>query len=115
MIASLFPTPDSQHTHVRVLELFAFTFIQKDGEMRIVHFMLESVVELSSVRLLMPPDLRAAEKRAAVAESMKEAFRRCSNNFVVGRRSRGALAIPFFLGLYKYAKASCRFLPFLGV
>lgn len=45
--------------------------------MRIVHFMLESVVELSSVRLLMPPDLRAAEKRAAVAESMKEAFRRC--------------------------------------
>lgn len=45
--------------------------------MRIVNFALESMVELSSVRLLMPPDLRTAEKRAAVAESMKEAFRRC--------------------------------------
>lgn len=44
--------------------------------MQILHFVLESVVELSSVRLLMPPDLRAAERRAAVAESMKEAFRR---------------------------------------
>lgn len=64
--------------------------------MRVVHFTLESVVELSSVRLLMPPDLRAAEKRAAVAESMKEAFRRFSSNiFIVGRRSRGALAIIF--------------------
>ncbi len=44
--------------------------------MRIVNFSLESLVELSSVRLLLPPDLRTAEKRAAVAESMKEAFRR---------------------------------------
>eukprot|EP00752_Nemacystus_decipiens_P013490 g11949.t1 len=48
----------------------------KDGEMRTVKFGLESVVELSSVRLLLPPDLRAPEKRAAVAQNMKEAFRR---------------------------------------
>ncbi|CAM9535807.1 unnamed protein product, partial [Hapterophycus canaliculatus] len=48
----------------------------KDGEMRVLHFTLGSMVELSSVRLLMPPDLRAAERRAAVAESMKEAVRR---------------------------------------
>ncbi|CAM9166887.1 unnamed protein product [Scytosiphon promiscuus] len=47
-----------------------------DGEMRIMRFTLGSMVEMSSVRLLMPPDLRAAERRAAVAESMKEAVRR---------------------------------------
>ncbi|CAM9199818.1 unnamed protein product [Ectocarpus sp. 4 AP-2014] len=48
----------------------------EDGEMRVVHFTLDSISELSSIRLMMPNDLRAAEARAAVAENMKEAFRR---------------------------------------
>lgn len=75
--------------------------------MRIVHFTLESVVELSSVRLLMPPDLRAAEKRAAVAESMKEAFRRCPNIFVKGRRSlMCVLATALRFGLLNLHKLS---------
>lgn len=46
--------------------------------MRVVHFTLDSIAELSSIRLMMPNDLRAAEARAAVAENMKEAFRRCA-------------------------------------
>lgn len=46
--------------------------------MQTVKFSLESLVELSSVRLLLPPDLRAPEKRAAVALNMKEAIRRCA-------------------------------------
>lgn len=54
-----------------------YVALQKDGEMRTVKFTLESLVELSSVRLLLPPDLRAPEKRAAVGQNMKEAFRRC--------------------------------------
>ena len=44
--------------------------------MRVVQFNLDSMVDLSSVRLLLPKDLRAPEGRAAVAKSMKEAFRR---------------------------------------
>ncbi|CAM9550611.1 unnamed protein product [Laminaria digitata] len=50
--------------------------IQDDGNMRVVHFNLDSMLDLSSVRLLLPKDLRAVEGRAAVAKSMKEAFRR---------------------------------------
>lgn len=34
------------------------------------------MVELSTVRLLMPSDLRGAESRNAVAQRMKEALRR---------------------------------------
>lgn len=49
---------------------------QGDGEMRVIHFDLDSMVDLSSVRLLLPKDLRAVEGRTAVAKSMKEAFRR---------------------------------------
>lgn len=44
--------------------------------MRVVQFDLDSMMDLSSVRLLLPNDLRAVEGRAAVAKSMKEAFRR---------------------------------------
>lgn len=47
--------------------------------MQAVKFTLESVAELSTVRLLLPSDLRAPEKRAAVAKNMKEAFRRCAS------------------------------------
>ncbi|CAM9636261.1 unnamed protein product [Ectocarpus sp. 13 AM-2016] len=52
----------------------------EDGEMRVVHFTLDSIAELSSIRLMMPNDLRAAEARAAVAENMKEAFRRIQDS-----------------------------------
>ena len=54
----------------------SLSITQGDGEMRVVHFDLDSMVDLSSVRLLLPKDLRAVEGRAAVAKSMKEAFRR---------------------------------------
>lgn len=50
--------------------------MQKNGEMKVVPFRLSAISELSSVRLLMPSDLRAAGKRDAVAKSMREAFRR---------------------------------------
>lgn len=44
--------------------------------MRLLCFALESVMELSTVRLLMPKDLRQLEGRMGVAQRMKEAFRR---------------------------------------
>lgn len=59
--------------------------------MRVVHFNLDSMLDLSSVRLLLPKDLRAVEGRAAVAKSMKEAFRRFA-------RRPLALAYPPFPG-----------------
>lgn len=63
--------------------------------MRTVKFTLESLVELSSVRLLLPPDLRAPEKRAAVAENIKEAVRRCAS--VVEIISVVDMILTFFL------------------
>lgn len=44
--------------------------------MRVVQFELGSIVEISAVRLLLPKDLRALERRRAVAEAMKETFQR---------------------------------------
>ncbi|CAM9227349.1 unnamed protein product [Ascophyllum nodosum] len=47
-----------------------------DGEMRVVPFYLTAVSEISTIRVLLPKDLRSSEKRKAVAQSIKEAFRR---------------------------------------
>lgn len=44
--------------------------------MRVVSFYLDAVSQISSVRILLPKDLRASERRKAVAQSIKEAFRR---------------------------------------
>lgn len=57
----------------------AFSTTQDEGEMQVVLFSLECVWELSTVRLLLPSDLRALERRTAMAQSMKEAFRRCAS------------------------------------
>lgn len=78
----------------------AFTWPpQKDGEMRVVAFTLESLVELSSVRLLLPPDLRTSEKRAGVAESMKEAVRRYVHTLLssFNRISHGCVLVTTYL------------------
>lgn len=49
---------------------------QDEGEMRCIPFSLNCIMALSSIRLLMPQDLRGLESRMAVAQRMKEAFRR---------------------------------------
>lgn len=44
--------------------------------MRVVSFRLDAISQLSSVRILLPKDLRATDRRNAVAQTIREASRR---------------------------------------